>query len=809
MAQQIKQASVDEALLNKLSRYFGIAPEEATPQQMYQAVVLSVRDLLGSRNKELIQKSKEQASKQVFYLCMEFLMGRTLKLNLCNLGIEEIYRKALKKHGFSLNEIYELEPDPGLGNGGLGRLAACFLDALTSQDYPAKGFSLLYEYGLFKQRIVDGEQLELPDIWLPDGNCWLVPRQDKKVTVRFGGTVREEWREGHCHVIHENCDEIEAVPYDMFITGGGTDTVNTLRLWKAKDKDGFDMKAFSQGQYIKALEESTMADTLCKVLYPADNHHEGKLLRLSQQYFLVSASLQNILGNHLAQYKTLENLADKVSIHINDTHPALAVPELMRILMDQHHFSWEKAWEITTATISYTNHTVLPEALEMWNENLFAIKLPRIHSIIKEINERFCKEAWETFMGDWDKVGRMSILGHGMVRMANLSVIGSHHINGVSGLHSDILKTTVFKDYNDMYPQRFTNVTNGIAHRKWLCYSNPRLASLLDECIGKGYRKNPGELENFLAFAEDASVLERLEKIKKQNKADFAKYIKDTKGIQLDPDSIFDVQAKRLHEYKRQLLNAIHIIDLYQQLKENPGMDIQPQTFLFAAKAAPGYYLAKDILRLICYVGAEIEKDPVIRKKLRVVFLENYNVTLAEHLMPAAEISEQISLAGKEASGTGNMKFMINGALTIGTLDGANVEMASLLGKDNIFIFGHTAEEVEELWRKGYSSSEYYNANPNLKRAIDSMQAGYAGRSFADIARYLLYSHGVSDPFMCLADYSFYADAHDRMLEAYADRNRWNKMSLTNIAKAGFFAADRSIREYAENIWGIKPVKNV
>lgn len=808
MAEQLKIASVDEAISNKLSRYFGITPEEANKEQMYQAVVLSLRDLMGSYNKELLQKTKEQSCKEVFYLCMEFLMGRTLKLNLCNLGIEETYRKVLKKYGFDLGEIYEKEPDPGLGNGGLGRLAACFLDALTSQDYPAKGFSILYEYGLFKQRVVDGEQLELPDIWLSNGGeSWLVPRQDKKVSVHFGGKVREEWTEGHCNIIMEDCTTIEAVPYDMFVTGGGTKTVNTLRLWKARDPDNFDMKVFSQGQYIKAVEANTMAETISKVLYPADNHHEGKLLRLSQQYFLVSASLQNIVQNHLAQYKTLANLPDKVAIHINDTHPALAIPELMRILMDQHHFSWEDAWDITTHTISYTNHTVLPEALEVWNETLFSIKLPRIHMIIKEINERFCKEAWGRFMGDWDKVGRMAILDHGLVRMANLSVIGSHHINGVSALHSDILKTTIFKDYNDMYPARFTNVTNGIAHRRWLCYSNPELASLLDETIGKDYRKNPEKLSDFAAFKDDASVLDRLEAIKKNNKESFAKYIRDTKNIEIDPESIFDVQAKRLHEYKRQLLNAIHIIDLYLQLKENPNLDVPPKTFIFSAKAAPGYYIAKDILRLICHIGAELEKDPVMRKKLRVVFLENYNVTLAEHLMPAAEISEQISLAGKEASGTGNMKFMINGALTIGTLDGANVEMAERVGSDNIFIFGHTADEVEEIWRKGYSSAEYYNRSPRLKQAVDSLQHGYAGRSFADIAKYLIYSQMVSDPFMCLADYDFYSDAHDKMIAAYGNRKQWNRMALMNIAGAGYFAADRSIKEYADNIWHVKPIK--
>ena len=549
-----------------------------------------------------------------------------------------------------------------------------------------------------------------------------------------------------------------------------------------------------------------MAETISKVLYPADNHHEGKLLRLTQQYFLVSASLQNIVSRHLSLYKDLESLPDKVAIHINDTHPALCIPELMRILVDEHCQPWEKAWDITLRTVSYTNHTVLPEALECWNEDLFAFKLPRIHSIIAEINRRFCASAWNAFTGNWDKVSRMSVLCGGSVRMANLSVIGSHCINGVSRLHSDILKTTVFRDYYDMYPERFTNVTNGIAHRKWLVYSNPELASLLDETIGRDYRSRPEELARFAAFGSDKAVLSRLDEIKKHNKVCFAEYIRKTKGIVIDPETVFDVQAKRLHEYKRQLLNAINIISLYRRLKADPNADITPTTFIFAAKAAPGYYTAKDIIRLICYLGAEIEKDPVIREKLRVVFLDNYNVTLAEHLMPAAEISEQISLAGKEASGTGNMKFMINGAITIGTLDGANVEMSEQVGRDNIFIFGHTAQEVEELWHKGYASSYYYNRNEALKDAVDSLHSGFNGRSFDDILNYLLFSHGVSDPFMCLADFDFYTEARRRMLEAYGDRERWNRMALVNIASAGYFAADRAIREYAENIWHIEPV---
>ncbi len=791
-----------------LSRYYSVTAKEANAEQMYSALAMCVRDVLARKNSEFTAKIKENSAKRVYYICMEFLMGRQLKMNLCNLGLEDGYRQVLSEMGFNLVEIYELETDPALGNGGLGRLAACFMDALATQQYPAKGFSILFEYGLFRQKMAEGEQLELPDIWLPSGQVWLVPRLDKTVTVKLGGKVKEKWDNGRCEPIYEDYDQIDAVPYDMYVSGGDSDGCNTLRLWKAQDKRNFNMEAFSQGQYIKAVEENTMAETISKVLYPADNHHEGKLLRLSQQYFLVSASLQNIVSNHVAEYKTLDNFAEKTSIHINDTHPALCVPELMRLLMDDHHYSWEKAWEITVNTISYTNHTVLPEALECWNEELFKYKLPRIHNIITEINRRFCQEAWDNFPGNWDKISRMAILGNGQVRMANLSVVGSHHTNGVSKLHSDILTKTVFRDYADMYPDRFTNVTNGIAHRKWLCYSNPRLASLLDECIGDGYRKDAFELEKLLKFENDDSVLKRLEEIKHANKVDFSNYISNRYGTAIDPDSIFDVQAKRLHEYKRQLLNALNIIALYTALLENPSLDVQPQTFIFGAKAAPGYYLAKDILRLICYIAADIEKNPVIREKIRVVFLENYNVTLAEHLMPAADVSEQISLAGKEASGTGNMKFMINGAVTIGTLDGANVEIAEQVGDDNIFIFGLRAHEVDELWKKGYASSGYYMRSPELKRAIDRLAVGFNGRSFTDIANYLLFSHGVSDPYMCLADFEDYYSTHQSLVAAYGDRDRWNRMALNNIAKAGIFAADRSIRDYAENIWNTVPLKD-
>ncbi len=803
----MRQTEILEELTSKLSRYFAVSPEEATKEQIYKATVLSVRDILAHKNKIFNSEVKKKQLKRVYYLCMEFLVGRSLKNDLCNLGLADDYKAALKKLGFDLEDIYEQEADPGLGNGGLGRLASCFMDALSSGDYPARGFSICYEYGLFKQRLVDGEQLELPDIWLPSGESWLVPRQDKTVHVRFGGRIVEDWSNGRLEVHHVDYDEVEAVPYDMFISGADSRAVSVLRLWRARDSRNFDMKAFSQGQYVKAVEDNTLAEAISKVLYPADNHAEGKLLRLSQQYFLVCASLQNIIDYHLEVYHTLDNLPEKVAIHINDTHPALTIPELMRVLMDNFNYSWEKAWDITVRTVSYTNHTVLPEALECWNEDLFRVKLPRIHNIIQEINRRFCADVWALEPGNWDKADRMSIIGHGQIKMANLSVVGSHHTNGVSKLHSDILKNSVFRDFSQMYPERFTNVTNGIAHRRWLCNSNPELCKLLDELIGTGYKKNPEQLETLMKYADDKTVLGRLDEIKAHNKRDFASYLKRTAGVVIDPESIFDVQAKRLHEYKRQLMNALHIVSLYIRLKEDPSFDMRPQTFIFGAKAAPGYYLAKDIIRFICHIAVEIEKDPVISKKLRVVFLENYNVTTAEHLMPAAEISEQISLAGKEASGTGNMKFMINGAVTIGTLDGANVEIAERVGKDNIFIFGHTAEEVDELWKKGYASSYYYNRNDLLKRTVDRLQQDFGGRSFADIASYLLYSNRVSDPFMCLADFDYYNNAHTLIRKTYEDREKWNRMALVNIAKAGFFASDRSINDYAENIWNIKPNK--
>ena len=807
MADSLKVEEISASIVSKLSRYFGVSPEEASNAQMYKAVILTVRDALTSKRSVFRHTVKKEKKKRVYYLCMEFLIGKSLRNNLMNLGIDNEYREVLKSMGFDLDELYDIERDPGLGNGGLGRLAACFMDSLTTLDYPATGFSLCYEYGLFKQKIVDGSQVEMPDVWMPSGESWLVPRNDKTFTVRFGGKVSERWENNHLNIIHTDYEEVQAVPYDMMISGRDSFAVNNLRLWRAHDMTNFNMNLFTQGQYMQAVQENTNAETLTKLLYPSDEHMEGKILRLSQQYFLVSASLQNIVADHLSVYGTLSNFAEKNSIHINDTHPALCIPELMRIFMDVYSFSWESAWSVVTKTVSYTNHTVLPEALECWNEDIFRLRLPRIYGIVCEINRRFCADLWNMYPGDWDRISRMSIMANGQVRMANLSVLGSHKTNGVSALHSEILKKTVFHDFYTAFPERFTNVTNGIAHRRWLCYSNPELAGLLNSTIGDGYIKNPEELSKFADFYNDSSVIDALRGIKHRNKERFAEYYRKTTGLNIDTHSVFDVQVKRMHEYKRQLLNVLKIVSYYNDLLENPDADVTPKTFLFGGKAAPSYYFAKDIIKLIWALGKEIDKNPKIREKLRVIYLEDYNVSTAEILMPATDISEQISLAGKEASGTGCMKFMINGALTLGTLDGANVEMAEAVGNDNIYIFGLTSAEVDDLWRRGYSSMLYYKADPKLKAAVDRIAEGFAGEDFTGIVNYFLANNKIPDPYMCLADFESYVKASDRIMLDYSNRNEWTKRSLLNIAAAGKFSSDRSIKEYADNIWGIEQVK--
>lgn len=805
----ITEKETKDLIKGKLSRYFGVTPAEATKDQVYKAVVMVVRDILLEKRQQFHKKVKARRAKRVYYLCMEFLMGRSLKNSLYNLSATAVFEKAVESYGFKLDDLYELEPDAGLGNGGLGRLAACFMDALATGSYPAMGYSLRYEYGLFKQKIVDGWQIELPDVWLPGGEAWLTQRTDKSFIVRFNGQIEEKWTENGLQTNYINCNEVQAVAYDMMVSGKDSDAVSVLRLWKAKPVTDFNMKLFSQGEYYQAMTEDNDADLITKVLYPADNHNAGKSLRLKQQYFLCSASIQNIVEDHKHRYGNIADLPKLAAIHLNDTHPAMAIPELMRILIDEYYYDWDKAWAITTSTCAYTNHTVLAEALETWSEDLIARQIPRIHSIIKEINRRLCEQLWNKFPGEWAKISRMSIIEHDRIKMANLSVYGGHSVNGVSALHSEIIKTSVFKDFYDFTPEKFTNVTNGIAHRRWLNQSNPELAALLNECIGTAYELDGSQLANFKKFEDDESVLKRLDEIKLIKKKQFADYARKKQGLIINPNTLFDVQAKRLHEYKRQLLNVLNIIDTYLDLNDNPNKEVVPKTYIFGAKAAPGYDMAKKIIKLINYLAAEIKNNAAVKDKLNVVYMEDYNVSMSEKLMPASEVSEQISLAGKEASGTGNMKFMINGALTIGTLDGANVEMAQAVGKQNIFIFGYKANEVDEIWRNGYSSSKYYNESPKLRRIIEALIIGFNGESFSEIANYLLTYSPVADPYMCMADFGAYSNTQRKISKLYSkDKMKWNQMSLRNIAASGIFASDRAISEYANNIWNLKSIKS-
>ncbi len=794
-----RKFTVKEATQNieeKLSRFFHVTSEEASDEHFYKATALMCREMMSKEYKEFKEKAEKQEKKTVYYLCMEFLMGRSLKNNLSNMGIEDTVSSALEKLGVSLEKIYEQEPDAGLGNGGLGRLAACFLDGLASQGYPSMGYSLRYEYGIFSQKLVDGWQTELPDFWLPGGSVWLHAHPEKAVEVSFNGNLCEEWIDG-IHVVRvENDTKVHAVPYDMIVSGANGKGVSRLRLWAADSKE-FDMQLFNDGNYIRAVEQKAMAESITKVLYPGDNHAEGKSLRLNQQYFLVCATVKDIITRHLRVYKTIENLPDKVAIHLNDTHPVLAVPELMRIIMDECGYGWDEAWRIVKGTIAYTNHTVMKEALECWNEEMFRQKLPRIYQIVCEINRRWCEELKASGRSE-EEIARMSVIRDGYVRMANLAVVASHKVNGVSALHSNILKDTVFADFYGYTPEKFTNVTNGIAHRRWLCQSNPGLSKLLCDLIGKGFVTDAAELEKLLKYADDRSVHEKLSEIKRQNKMRMAEEIKRTSGVLVDPDSIFDVQVKRLHEYKRQLLNALNILATYQMLRDNPSMDFTPRTYIFGAKAAPGYYFAKQIIQFIVDLANTINNDIRVNGKLKVVYLENYRVTVAEKLIPAAEISEQISLAGTEASGTGNMKFMINGAVTLGTLDGANVEIFDAVGNDNIVLFGMTTPAVNDLKARGYKSLDFYNSNDVIKNAVDELRMG----RFSPIAENLMYS----DPYMVLADFESYRRAQSRTEELYNNREKWNTMSLVNIAKAGVFSADRSINDYARDIWNIKPV---
>ena len=797
--------ALKEAIVQKLRLNYGCTEQQANDGEMMKACAMVLRDIMAERGVQSRMETNRQEKRKVHYMSMEFLMGRSLIKNAYNLGLLEELQAAISELGFRAADIFDMEPDAGLGNGGLGRLAACYLDSMTTLDIPATGYSICYELGIFKQKIVEGQQVELPDDWQTLGDAWLMPKPQEAEEVHFGGKVRTYWDNGHHMVVHEDYTRVLAIPCDMEVAGYNTDHVNTLRLWDAKSPKPIDMQLFRQGQYLQAGEEQAMADVISKILYPEDNHYEGKSLRLKQQYFFVSATVQSITRQHIQVYGTLKNFHEKNVIQINDTHPALVIPELMRILIDDAGLNWEEAWHITSNAVAYTNHTVLSEALECWPQKLMEELLPRVWQIIKEIAHRWQEHVTNFYNGDMEKVAKMAIIWDGSVRMANLCIAGGAAVNGVSALHSDILRHDVFRDACNMEPDKFKNVTNGIDHRRWLAQINPGLDSLIRDLTGgDAYLTAPQKLRELEAYADDATVLARFEEIKQQNKLTFAKFAKRQQGVVLNTDGIFDVQVKRLHEYKRQLLNVLHIIYLYQQLQDNPDMEMRPHVFLFGAKAAPGYAVAKRIIQLINSLADEINHNPICKDKLQVVFLENYRVSLAEMLMPASEVSQQISTAGKEASGTGNMKFMMNGALTVGTLDGANVEMHEMLGDENIFLFGLNADEAARL-SSTYDPMLIYNRDPMLRRVLDQLKKGFRdGISYDDLYQRLL--HGVNcpaDQYLLLADFASYCAAERRMVETYADRQLWNRMSLHNVARSGIFAADRSIADYAETIWHI------
>ena len=791
-----------ERLNQACMRLFGCNMDEATDKQAYKALCTVLRNEMYDRRRAFKKSYKEEGRKQVYYMSMEFLVGTSLRNNLYNMGLEKTFTEALKDLGQDITALYELDPDAGLGNGGLGRLASCYMDSLTGLNYPATGFSIRYEFGIFKQQIVDGWQMELPDNWLQMGDVWLVPKEDDAVEVRFGGEVNEWYDNGKFKIAQHGYSTVMAVPYNFYISGYGTQSVNKLVLWSAKLPQSFDMAAFSRGDYVRALEQNTMAETISKVLYPADDHIQGKRLRLKQQYLLCSASLQAILREHKKKYGTLDNLPDKVAIHINDTHPALCVPELMRLLLDENDYGWDEAWDITRRTLSYTNHTVMSEALERWSVELYKEQMPRIYAITQEINRRLMEKLRAYYGNDEGKLNWMAVIANGEVRMANLCLAACHMVNGVSQLHTDILKEGIFHDYYQITPERFINVTNGIAYRRWLGQANPELTDLLRELIGDGFLKDANDLEKLLKYKNDARVLAELARIKRDNKVRLANYIAKANGIKVDPNSLFDVQVKRLHEYKRQMLNVLHILHLYNQIKDNPNGPWQPRTFIFGAKASAGYIRAKQIISLIVAVSNFVNNDRDVRDKLKVVFVEDYRVSLAEIIIPAAEISEQISIAGKEASGTGNMKFMINGGVTIGTLDGANVEIHQQVGDENMFLFGMHADEVENLWHAGYDPNRFIT--PELRRVLDMLTSGILGQRFDDLVASLTTNRfGVADAYMTIADFNDYARAQRDVVAAYADKTRFTNMSLVNIAKAGIFSADRSVKEYADKIWNL------
>mgnify|MGYP000191136005 FL=1 len=792
----------EKILKDKVVSECGVTLDVASAEQIYRCMAMIVRQIMSDRQKQFQAKTLGEGKKQVYYLCMEFLMGRSLRTSLFNLGLNEVAEQVLADADIKIDTIYEQEPDAGLGNGGLGRLAACYLDGMATDCIPGTGYSILYEYGIFKQKIVDGWQQETADNWLPGGQVWIKSHPDQAQEIRFDGQAIETWEGGFHHVKYENYNSVIAVPNDMYVAGYGTQGVSKLRLWQAK-APSFDMSSFNAGNYNTAISQSASAELISKILYPNDNHTEGKILRLRQQYFFSAASVADILGNHLNQYGTLENLPDKIAIQLNDTHPTIAIPEMMRILLDECSYEWDAAFDICRKVFAYTNHTVMSEALEKWNVDIFRSTLPRIWQIVQEMDRRCRADLEKAFPGDQGKINYMAIIGDNQVRMANICAYTCHSINGVSKLHSEIIKDSVFHDYFLYKPKAFKNVTNGIAYRRWLLAANPGLTKLLEDSIGPGFKQDASELKKFEKFADDSAMLDKLAAVKRANKVNFANYLEKTTGQVIDPDSIFDCQVKRMHEYKRQHLNAMNIAAEYLYLKANPNADFVPKTYIFGAKAAPGYYMAKQMIRMICKLGKLIDNDPAVKDKLRIVYLEDYCVSLSERLMPASEVSEQISLAGTEASGTGNMKFMLNGAITLGTLDGANVEIADAAGKDNEIIFGMLTPEVNALKGMGYHPQAFISDDNVAMAVLDMLEKGWNGENFSEVTNNLRNS----DPYMVLADFKDYRRAQHTVQELYKQKQTWNRMSLMNISNAGIFSADRSIMDYARDIWGATPVK--
>lgn len=807
--------SIKQSIIGKLQRYNGRTIQEATPQQIYKALASTVRDQIMQKWMIAREERKETRSKRLYYLSVEFLMGRSLYCNMLNLCSTQVYQDALKELDIDLGTVLREEPEPGLGNGGLGRLAACFLDSLSTLDLPTMGCTIRYEYGLFRQKLVDGQQVELPDNWLANGNVWEMPVMEDACEVHFGGYVQERLEDGRMIFDHKDYFTVEAVPYDVPIVGYDTATVNTLRMWSARSPKRIDLGSFSQGDYIKATQEIELAEVISKVLYPEDNHYEGKLLRLKQHYFFTSATLQYILKDFKRMHgPRFDLLPEKAVIHINDTHPGLAIPELMRLLVDQEGLGWDEASAIVQRTVAYTNHTIMSEALEKWPEEMVKTHLPRIYMILSEINRRLCDKLWKVFPGQWDRIGSMAVLAYNQVHMANLCVAMSFSVNGVSQLHGDILKSDTFRDYYRVMPEKFSAITNGITHRRWLMACNPELSRLITEAIGPDWQKEPQRLDSLLPMAQDAAFLEQFAAIKRRNKERLCRFVKERQGISIDPSFMFDVQAKRLHEYKRQLLNALHILVLYNRIVADPTFKMAPRAFFFGAKAAPGYYRAKQIIHFITALSQLIAAHPRASKLLQVIFLENYDVSTAEVLMPAAELSEQLSTASKEASGTGNMKFMMNGALTIGTLDGANVEISQQVGMDNIYIFGMRADTVQDMYReRQYNPMQIYESNQEIRRAMTQLIDGtlFPDRptTLQDIYHALLLGEngGMADPYFVLKDFGSYSMAQRRVNADYLKPEKWWPMAVANTAMSGIFSSDRTIHEYNDLIWHLTPLK--